>query len=117
MLSYGDAEELTDDQSPMLCLPTGLRRWKPRPSSRRELPWIHFDREASSLEDAIRLAIQQVRLCRLPKFSKIELDSGSASFHGAISKLELRKGCVSGFAHLSFLAAFFACDLMRHLDV
>ncbi len=44
--------------------------------------WIHFDREATSLEEAIRSAVKQVRAAGLD-VSKIELDAGSAAIQTA----------------------------------
>jgi hypothetical protein len=44
--------------------------------------WIHFDREAPSLEDAIRSAIAQVHAAGLDVL-KIELDAGSTVFQQA----------------------------------
>ena len=46
------------------------------------ITWVHFDREAASLEEAIRLAIGQVRSGGFA-VGKVELDSGSAVFQGA----------------------------------
>jgi hypothetical protein len=39
--------------------------------------WIHFDREASSLEEAIHTAVGQVQTCGFRVF-KIELDADAA---------------------------------------
>ena len=44
--------------------------------------WIHFDRQAPSLEEAIRSAVVQVQAAGF-KVSKIELDVDSAVFQGA----------------------------------
>ena len=44
--------------------------------------WVHFDREAASLEDAIRTAVEQVRAASCD-VSRIELDAGSAIFQPA----------------------------------
>jgi hypothetical protein len=52
------------------------------PTSCDGTAWVHFDREAPSLEDAIRSAVAQVRAAGF-RVSKIELDAGSAVFHGA----------------------------------
>jgi hypothetical protein len=52
------------------------------PASSCGTTWIHFDREASSLEDAIRLAIGQIRSAGF-QVSKVELDAGSMSFQEA----------------------------------
>lgn len=46
------------------------------------IAWIHFDREALSLEEAVRSAAAQVQSTGLI-VSKIELDVGSAVFQGA----------------------------------
>lgn len=52
------------------------------PASSGGVAWIHFDREASSLEDAIRSAIAQVQSVGL-RVSKVELDVGSTVFQQA----------------------------------
>jgi hypothetical protein len=44
--------------------------------------WVHFDREAPSLEEAIRSAVSQARAAGL-EVSKIELDAGSKAFQTA----------------------------------
>ena len=46
------------------------------------IAWIHFDREAVSLEDALRGAVAQARAAGLT-VSRIELDAESAVFQGA----------------------------------
>lgn len=46
------------------------------------ITWVHFDREAPSLEEAIRLALGQVRTGGFA-VAKVELDAGSAVFQGA----------------------------------
>jgi hypothetical protein len=52
------------------------------PVSGNGLAWVHFDREAASLEDAIRSAISQVRLAGFI-VSKVELDANAAVSLGA----------------------------------
>jgi hypothetical protein len=44
--------------------------------------WVHFDREASSLEEAIRSAVAQVQAAGC-SVSKIELDAASAAVTGS----------------------------------
>lgn len=46
------------------------------PASCDGVAWIHFDREAASLEEAVRLAITQIRAAGL-EAAKVELDVGS----------------------------------------
>lgn len=46
------------------------------------ITWVHFDREAASLEEAIRLAVGQVRASG-HAVVKVELDAGSAAFQTA----------------------------------
>ena len=52
------------------------------PASSDGTAWIHFDREASSLEDAIRSALAQVRSAGLC-VSRVELDAESTVFQQA----------------------------------
>lgn len=52
------------------------------PASCHGLAWVRFDREAVSLEDAIRSAVAQVRAAGLA-MSKVELDAESAAFQQA----------------------------------
>jgi hypothetical protein len=47
------------------------------PASCNGLAWIHFDRNAASLEEAIRSAILQVQSAGL-SVAKVELDANSA---------------------------------------
>jgi hypothetical protein len=47
------------------------------PASCNGQAWIHFDREAASLEDAIRTALAQVQSAGL-RVAKIELDANEA---------------------------------------
>jgi hypothetical protein len=72
-------DELTDDQADAL-FAAGCDDGTPASSS--GTAWIHFDREASSLEDAIRLAIGQIRSAGF-QVSKVDLDAGSTSFQEA----------------------------------
>ena len=51
------------------------------PVSSGGVTWIHFDREAPSLEEAIRSAIAQVQATGF-RVSKVELDIPSAVFQG-----------------------------------
>jgi hypothetical protein len=52
------------------------------PASCDGTAWVHFDREAASLEEAIRSAVAQVRAAGFG-VAKIELDAGSPVFLGA----------------------------------
>ncbi len=52
------------------------------PASCNAVAWIHFDREAASLEDAIRSAIAQVQSAGF-KVSKVELDMNATGLLGA----------------------------------
>jgi hypothetical protein len=47
-------------------------------ASRDGVTWIHFDRQASSLEDAIRSAVSQVQSAGLT-VAKVELDATAAT--------------------------------------
>jgi hypothetical protein len=51
------------------------------PASCDGLAWVHFDREAPSLEDAIRTAIAQIQSAGL-RVAKVELDAESATSLG-----------------------------------
>ena len=51
------------------------------PASSGGAAWIHFDREAESLEEAIRTAITQVQAAGL-QASKVELYVASAASQG-----------------------------------
>ena len=51
------------------------------PASSNGVAWVHFDRRAPSLEEAIRSAVEQVRSAGLAA-SKIELDMNSAACLG-----------------------------------
>lgn len=52
------------------------------PASSEGTAWIHFDREASSLEDAIRSAVAQVRSAGF-EICRVEMDAFSAVFQNA----------------------------------
>lgn len=52
------------------------------PASSNGLAWVHFDREAATLEDAIRSAVAQVKAAGA-KVAKIELDADAALALGA----------------------------------
>lgn len=67
-------QKVTDDQADAL-FAAGCDDGTPACSN--YLAWIHFDREASSLEDAIRSAITQVQSAGFA-VSKVELDADSA---------------------------------------
>jgi hypothetical protein len=73
-----DVAEVTEDQADAL-FAAGCDDGTP--ASCNGLTWIHFDREAASLEEAIRSAVAQVRAAGLA-VSKIELDAASAVFQG-----------------------------------
>ena len=77
-LLLNDVRELTDDQADALFAAgcdDGI------PVSSNGAAWIHFDREAASLEEALRSAVAQVQVAGLT-VSKIELDATSAVFQG-----------------------------------
>jgi hypothetical protein len=71
--------EVSDDQADVL-FQAGCDDGTP--ASCNGLAWIHFDREASSLEEAIRSAVAQVQSAGFT-VSKIELDVDSAVSQGA----------------------------------
>jgi len=75
-----DVAEVTDDQADAL-FAAGCVDGTPACSN--GMTWIHFDRESSSLEDAIRLAVVQVQAAGF-RVSKIELDAVSAVSQGAV---------------------------------
>lgn len=52
------------------------------PASADGVAWIHFDREAASLEEAIRTAILQVQSTGL-QASKVELDAAAVALQPA----------------------------------
>ncbi len=74
-----DVAEVTDDQADAL-FSAGCDDGTP--ACCNGMAWIHFDRQAPSLEEAIRLAVAQVQAAGL-KVSKVELDLESAVFQGA----------------------------------
>ena len=78
-LRLKDVLEVTDDQADAL-FAAGCDDGTP--ASCNGITWIHFDREAPSLEEAIRSAIAQVQSAGFA-VSKIELDVTSAVFQGA----------------------------------
>jgi hypothetical protein len=69
-----DVSEVTDDQADAL-FAAGCDDGTP--ACCNGLAWVHFDREASSLEEAIRSAVAQVQAAGL-RVSKVELDVDSA---------------------------------------
>jgi hypothetical protein len=69
-----DVLEITDDQADAL-FAAGCDDGTP--ACCNGLAWVHFDREASSLEEAIRSAIAQVQAAGF-KASKVELDADAA---------------------------------------
>jgi hypothetical protein len=69
-----DVSEVTDDQADVL-FAAGCDDGTP--ACCNGMAWIHFDREASSLEEAIRTAVAQVQSAGF-RVSKIELDANSA---------------------------------------
>ena len=74
-----DVQEVTDDQADAL-FAAGCDDGTPACCNGRA--WIHFDRQAPSLEEGIRSAVAQVRAAGFT-VSKIELDVASAVFQGA----------------------------------
>ena len=74
-----DVSEVTDDQAERL-FAAGCDDGTP--ASCNGLAWIHFDREASSLEEAIGTAVAQVQSVGF-KVSKIQLDADSVVPLGA----------------------------------
>ncbi len=73
-----DVSELTDDQADRL-FAAGCDDGTPTACD--GLAWIHFDREAASLEDAIRSAVAMVQTAGFI-VSKVELDVGTAVLQG-----------------------------------
>jgi hypothetical protein len=65
-----DMSEVTDDQADRL-FAAGCDEGTP--GSCDGVAWIHFDKEAASLEEAIRSAVAQIRSAGL-QVSKVELD-------------------------------------------
>ena len=74
-----DVSEVTDDQADRL-FRAGCDDGTP--ASCNGLAWIHFDREASSLEQAIGTAVAQVQSAGF-SVSKIQLDVDAAVSLGA----------------------------------
>ncbi len=74
-----NVSEVTDDQADAL-FEAGCDDGTPACSN--GLAWIHFDREAVSLEEAIRSAVAQIRSASF-NVSKVELDANSAVSLGA----------------------------------
>jgi hypothetical protein len=74
-----DMSEITDEQADLL-FAAGCDDGTP--ASCDGLAWIHFDREASSLEEGIRSAVAQVRAAGFT-VSKIEIDADWAVSLGA----------------------------------
>ena len=71
--------EITDDQADAL-FAAGCDDGTP--TCCNGLAWIHFDREAATLEAAIRLAISQVQSVGF-RVGKVELDANAAVSLGA----------------------------------
>jgi hypothetical protein len=65
-----DISEITDEQADAL-FTAGCD--DATPVSSNSLAWLHFDREAASLEEAIRSAVAQVQEAGL-RAAKVELD-------------------------------------------
>lgn len=78
-LRLQDVLEVTDEQADAL-FAAGCDDGTP--ASCNGITWVHFDREAPSLEEAIRSAIAQVQAAGFT-VAKIELDVASAVFQGA----------------------------------
>jgi hypothetical protein len=85
MKTYGfdvilkDVSELSDDQADTL-FAAGCDDGTP--TSCNGSAWIHFDREAASLEEAIRSAVAQVGVAGF-RVAKVELDAEAALSLGA----------------------------------
>jgi hypothetical protein len=73
-----DISEVTDDQADAL-FAAGCDDGTPASSA--GTTWMHFDREANSLDDAIRSAIPQVQSAGF-RVSKVELDASSSALQG-----------------------------------
>jgi hypothetical protein len=71
--------EVTDDQADTL-FEAGCDDGTP--ASCEGVAWVHFDREATSLEEAIRSAVSQVQAASFT-VSKVELDVAAAVSPGA----------------------------------
>jgi hypothetical protein len=74
-----DVSELTDDQADRL-FAAGCDDGTP--AGCQGLAWVHFDRQAASLEEAISSAVAQVQAAGFV-VSKVELDVGAAMSLGA----------------------------------
>lgn len=74
-----DASEISDDQADDL-FEAGCDDGTP--ASANGVAWIHFDREALSLEEAIRSAVAQIHSAGFT-ISKVELDEDSTVSLGA----------------------------------
>ena len=74
-----DVSELTDDQADRL-FSAGCDDGTP--AGCHGQVWVHFDRKAASLEEAISSAVAQVQLAGFI-VSKVELDAGAAVSLGA----------------------------------
>ena len=85
MKTYGfdvvlkDLTEITDEMADSL-FASGCSDGTP--ASAGGMAWVHFDREAASLEEAIRSAVSQIHAAGA-KVSKVELDADSAVALGA----------------------------------
>ena len=69
-----DLSEVTDDQADRL-FAAGCDEGSP--ASCDGVAWIHFDKEATSLEEAIRSAVAQIQAAGF-QVSKVELDVDAA---------------------------------------
>jgi hypothetical protein len=74
-----DLAEISDEQADAL-FASGCDDGTP--ASMGGSSWVHFDREAASLEDAIRSAVAHVRAAGF-KVSKIEIDASSVAVQPA----------------------------------
>jgi hypothetical protein len=74
-----DVTEVTDDQADTL-FAAGCDDGTPAACA--GVAWIHFDREATSLEEGISSAIAQIQAAGL-RVSKVELDGDAAVSLGA----------------------------------
>ncbi len=74
-----DAAEISDDEAEAL-FAAGCDDGTP--VSRNGAAWIHFDREAISLEEAIRSAVAQVQTAGM-RVAKVEMDADLALSLGA----------------------------------
>jgi hypothetical protein len=74
-----DVAEITDEQADAL-FEAGCDDGTP--VSRNGTAWVHFDREAPSLEEAMRSAVAQVQAAGF-KVAKIELDVDSVVFQAS----------------------------------